>query len=117
MVSWRILRSASAWALPRPSATASAKLANNTVNQSQSDTESVNQVGAAFGDGEITSRSQMAVVSRLPISTTNMTGFFATSCGASFLKLARIAGRTIEGSNSDSCFALDADGPRDPVTL
>ena len=35
-VSLRILRSASAWALPRPSATASAKLAKRTVNQSQS---------------------------------------------------------------------------------
>ena len=33
-VSERVLRSVSAWALPRPSATASAKLANSTVNQS-----------------------------------------------------------------------------------
>ena len=31
-----VWRSVSAWALPRPSATASAKLANSTVNQSQS---------------------------------------------------------------------------------
>src|SRR6266480_2312105 len=35
LVSVRVRRSASAWALPRPSATASAKLANSTVNQSQ----------------------------------------------------------------------------------
>ena len=35
MVSLRALRRLSAWALPRPSATASAKLANSTVNQSQ----------------------------------------------------------------------------------
>ena len=35
IVSLRALRRLSAWALPRPSATASAKLANRTVNQSQ----------------------------------------------------------------------------------
>ena len=35
MVLVRILRSSSAWALPRPSAMASAKLANRQVNQSQ----------------------------------------------------------------------------------
>ena len=34
-VSVRVLRSDAAWALPRPSATASAKLANRRVNQSQ----------------------------------------------------------------------------------
>ena len=36
------LRSVSAWALPRPSAIASAKLANNTVNQSHNETWMVN---------------------------------------------------------------------------
>ncbi len=36
MVSERALRSVSAWALPRPSAMASAKLANSTVNHSHS---------------------------------------------------------------------------------
>ncbi len=77
-VSWRMRRSVSAWALPRPSATASAKLAKITVNQSQSETASVNQRGAAPGGGAVRSRSQMAVVSTLPISTTNMTGFLAT---------------------------------------
>ena len=35
MISCRALRSSSAWALPRPSAMASAKLAKSTVNQSQ----------------------------------------------------------------------------------
>ncbi len=34
-VSERVLRKVSAWALPRPSATASAKLANSTVNHNQ----------------------------------------------------------------------------------
>ena len=40
-------RSESACALPRPSATASAKLANSTVNHSQSDDAAVNHSGAA----------------------------------------------------------------------
>ena len=44
----RIRRSDSAWALPRPSATASAKLAKTTVNHSHMLTESVNQPGAAL---------------------------------------------------------------------
>ncbi len=108
MVSCRILRSVSACALPRPSATASAKLANTTVNQSQSETASVNQRGAAPGTGAKTSRSQIAVVSTLPISTTNMTGFFITSCGASFLKLSSVAEPRMAVSKSASCFALDA---------
>ena len=47
VVSLRILRSVSAWALPRPSATASAKLAKTTVNQSQTVTAPVNQSGGA----------------------------------------------------------------------
>ena len=38
-VSLRILRSVSAWALPRPSAIASAKFAKSTVNHSQSATD------------------------------------------------------------------------------
>ncbi len=46
MTSRRILRSEAAWALPRPSATASAKLAKTTVNQSHRLTESVNHPGA-----------------------------------------------------------------------
>ena len=42
VVSARVLRSAAACALPRPSAIASAKLANSTVNQSHSDTSPAN---------------------------------------------------------------------------
>ena len=41
----RALRSDAAWALPRPSAIASAKLANSTVNQSHTDTQKMNQAG------------------------------------------------------------------------
>ena len=46
VVSERVLRSVSAWALPRPSATASAKLANSTVNHSHRATSPVNQLSA-----------------------------------------------------------------------
>ncbi len=76
MVSDRILRSVSAWALPRPSAIASAKLANITVNHSHNVTEPVNHNGAVpVAGGATMSRIQRAVVSTLPTSTTNMTGF------------------------------------------
>ena len=51
LVSLRILRSVSAWALPRPSAIASAKLAKSTVNQSQSVTAPVNQSGVPRSAG------------------------------------------------------------------
>ena len=43
----RVRRSASAWALPRPSAIASAKLANSTVNQSQTETPKMKPAGAS----------------------------------------------------------------------
>ncbi len=47
VMSRRAFRSASACALPRPSAIASAKLANRTVNQSHSDTARMNPAGAS----------------------------------------------------------------------
>src|SRR3954468_2352285 len=108
MVSFCIRRSVSACAFPRPSATASAKLAKITVNQSQMETASVNQRGAAPGAGARTSRSQTAVVRTLPISTTNMTGFFATRTGESLRKLSTIAEPRIDLSKRDRCCALGA---------
>ena len=45
MVSVRVRRRASAWARPRPSAIASAKLANSTVNHSQAAIWPVNEAG------------------------------------------------------------------------
>ena len=88
VVSLRIWRSVAACALPRPSATASAKLAKITVNQSHRLTLRVNHVGAAPAAGAKTSRNQIRVVTTLPTSTTNMTGFFAMCCGASLRRLA-----------------------------
>ena len=43
----RALRSEAACALPRPSAMASAKFANSTVNHSQTDTQKMNAAGAS----------------------------------------------------------------------
>src|SRR5579871_2653887 len=101
LVSLRILRKVDACALPRPSATASAKLANSTVNHNHSETEKVNQKGAAPLGCVIRSRMHRAVVSTLPTATTNMTGFRASSRGSSFRKLSRTAGPRIAGSKSE----------------
>jgi hypothetical protein len=108
MVSCRIRRKVSACAFPRPSATASAKLAKITVNQSQMETASVNQRGTPLCDATKRSRNQIAVVSTLPISTTNMTGFLATCCGASLRKLSRTAEPRIDLSKRERFCALGA---------
>ena len=50
------------------------------------------------------SRSHISVVSTLPISTTNMTGFLITWRGVSLRKLSQIAGRMISGSNKERSF-------------
>ena len=67
-MSERILRSVSAWALPRPSATASAKLANRTVRASQTVTDQANTLGWAIDSVSVTT---------VPIRTTNITGFLS----------------------------------------
>ena len=68
IVSDRAFRSVSACALPRPSAMASAKLANKTVNHKP---ERDLQIEAKI---DSRSRRSKAVVITLPTSTTNMTG-------------------------------------------
>ena len=76
------LRSVSAWALPRPSAIASAKFAKRTVNQSQTAIEA--------GEDASGSRDSESTVTRtLPTSTTNMTGFRAIRRGSSFAESCR----------------------------
>ncbi len=74
VISRRWRRSSSACAAPRPSAIASAKLANSTVNQSQSETARMKPAGASPCPSRACTKR--AVVSTLPISTTNITGFF-----------------------------------------
>ena len=44
----RVLRNVSAWAFPRPSAIASAKLANSTVNASHTVTDHAKRLGLAI---------------------------------------------------------------------
>ena len=97
-VSVRIARSAAAWALPRPSASASARLPNTTVSQSQIATTPVNQAGSSpppSGSPPPAWISQPIVVIRAPISTTNMTGLWIIQRGSSLRKLSRIAARRI----------------------
>src|SRR3954470_17611471 len=95
-LSVRVLRSDSACALPRPSATASAKLANSTVNQSQT---MIWKVKPRFSPAVRRSRRKITVVSAATISTTNITGFLIIKRGSSLMKDARIAGTTILGSS------------------
>ncbi|MGY4326638.1 hypothetical protein ACVWWG_001055 [Bradyrhizobium sp. LB7.2] len=95
-LSVRVLRSDSACALPRPSATASAKLANSTVNQSQ---RMIWKVKPRPAPPVRTSRRKIAVVSAATTSTTNITGFFTISRGSSLVKEALIAGTTMFGSS------------------
>ncbi len=97
-------RRLSAWALPRPSATASAKLAKITVNHSQA---AIWPENSAFDPtivpGPVTkSRMKKYVVSTETISTTNMTGFLTRVRGSSFLNAAPIAGTMRLRSNSAS---------------
>jgi hypothetical protein len=89
-VSLRALRSVSAWALPRPSATASAKLANSTVAHSQRVTRPTNTLGPA---------ANSTVVMTEPTSTRNMTGMRIIDRGLSLTSACHTAGRKIAGSS------------------
>jgi hypothetical protein len=98
-VSARVLRRVSACALPRPSATASAKLAKSTVNHRNVATSPANTFSLPVESPRC--RKNRMVVNTLPISTTNMTGFFMRVRGSSLTKLSgQMARRTIAGSNS-----------------
>ena len=67
-------RSVSAWALPRPSATASAKLANSTVSHSHAAIVSTNPGRPAPAIAPPAAAMPITVVRMLPMNTTNMTG-------------------------------------------
>src|SRR5262249_13948152 len=98
-VSDRVLRSVSACAFPRPSATASAKFANNTVNHSHNVTSPVKTLCDDDADGRF--QKNNSVVNTLPISTMNITGLRIMSRGLSFLIESTTARFMIAGSNSD----------------
>ena len=89
MVSERILRRASACALPRPSAMASAKLAKSTVRNSQTVIDQLKMPPWAM--------DSMRVMTE-PISTTNMTGFFTCTRGSSLVIEPTRASFRISGS-------------------
>ena len=59
VVSCRARRSVCAWALPRPSATASARLAKTTVSQSQTVIDQANTVGCATARTVVTDRADL----------------------------------------------------------
>jgi hypothetical protein len=103
-VSVRVRRSASAWAFPRPSATASAKLAKSTVNQSHTVIcpENSALVPTTVPLPTIRSRRKKIVVSTETISTQNMTGFLTKVRGSSLRKEAPIAGTISERSKIES---------------
>ncbi len=104
MVSVRIARRLAAWARPRPSASASARLAKTTVSQSQTVMLKVNQAGSwppPSGPPPKTWISQATVVIRAPISTTNMTGLRTCTRGSSLRRDSNSAGRRISGSKSE----------------
>src|SRR5215831_4116457 len=96
-VSVRVLRSESACALPRPSAIASEKFANKTVNHSHSTIWNSKPI---CSPPVTRSRSKMIVVSAVTTSSTNMTGFLIRVRGSSFTKADPMAGTTILTSKS-----------------
>src|SRR5712672_2047351 len=95
-LSVRVFRSDSAWALPRPSATASAKFANSTVNHSH---KMIWNVKPRLAPPVTRSRRKITVVSAATTSTTNITGLLIISRGSSFAKAEPMAGITIFGSS------------------
>ncbi len=80
-VSERVLRRASACAFPRPSATASAKLAKSTVNHSQA---AIWPVNSAVPFCAMRSRRKIKVTKAETTSVTKMTGLRASWRGSSF---------------------------------
>ena len=91
-VSVRALRSVSACALPRPSATASARLPNSTVSHSHTATATLNTLGCT---------TALIVVTTEPIHTTNITGLRHRCRGSSL--------RTAPGTADRICGQLSAD--------
>ena len=89
-VSRLVRRSVSACALPRPSATASARLAKTTVSHSQTTIVQLKTDGLAMA---------VPVVSTAPTSTTNMTGFLSWTRGSSFFNASGRERQIIFGSS------------------
>ena len=96
-------RRASACALPRPSARASAKFANSTVSHSTTEMARMKPGAAsAMPNSDRTNKTSVKTADRY---TMNITGFFACSRGASF---------TNESRTARLASALIAASPREP---
>ncbi len=91
-VSRLVRRSVSACALPRPSATASARLANTTVSHR---TTTIVQLKAGF----VSLKMAVYMHSNAPTSTTNMTGFLIWTRGSSFLNASGVAFQSVLASS------------------
>ena len=105
-VSWRMLRSVSAWARPRPSANASAMLAKTTVSHSQMEMTNVYHEGSS-PPSALPPNSWMnhvTVVMTAPISTTNITGLRSWTRGSSLIRLSIRARLTMSGRNSETAW-------------
>ncbi len=94
-VSVRVLRKDAAWALPRPSATPSAKFANSRVNQSH---RMICDEKPGLPSPVMRSLTNRIVVRMATTSTTNITGLRTMWRGSSFRKAAPSAGTMILGS-------------------
>src|SRR5262245_5592592 len=94
----RARRSEAAWALPRPSAIASAKFAKSTVNHSHTVTQKMKPAGAS--PWPITACSQSSEVRMDPTYTTNMTGLRTWRRGVSLRNESSTASPTMVRSNS-----------------
>ncbi len=99
VASVRVRRNEAACALPRPSATASARLANSSVTQSQPTIWAEKPMPAA---PETRSRSSSTVVSMVTTSTTNMTGFLIIFRGSSLRTISGSAGSRTAGSSIEA---------------
>src|ERR1700733_11459501 len=88
-------RNASACAFPRPSAMASAKLANKTVNHSH---KVICRLNPKPGCPCMRSRMRSTVVTTLPTSTTNITGLRIMVTGCNLTNESHTARRTIFAS-------------------
>src|SRR3954451_1326723 len=98
LVSVLLLRNVAACALPRPSATASAKLANSRVNHSQTMICNANPTWPV-GEPVTRSRRNSSVVSVATTSTQNITGLRDISRGSSLRNDWPTAGSRMAGSS------------------
>ena len=97
MVVVRVLRRLSAWALPRPSASASAKLAKSTVSHSQMAIWASNATACPWA----MSTTSCPVTSTETTHTERITGLRSRARGSSLRNESSSAARAIVGSSSE----------------